>query len=157
VLLSSKSGIDLSSAAIEFQRPRVDHYSQKSVGAFNGLIARYNILVTNGKAKQDGFNALVDGHDAEAGGYNAACAKKIARGWQLMAMERFLNPTMLGIHFTAIAKIAVDCNRRKNPRQCAVNCKWGKVHTDERGGEDCRSALIPECRFVMSEKTCDTF
>jgi len=76
VFLSSKSEIDLASAAIEFQRPRVDHYSQKSVDAFNALINRYNILVTNGKAKQVSFNALVDAHNAEADAYNAECVKK---------------------------------------------------------------------------------
>jgi hypothetical protein len=73
VLSSSKSEIDLSSAAIEFQRPRVDHYSQDSVNAFNALINRYNILVTDGKAKQGSFNALVDAHNAEADAYNAEC------------------------------------------------------------------------------------
>lgn len=76
VLLSSKSEIDLASTAIEFQRPRVDHYSQKSVEAFNGLINRYNVLVTNGKAKQISFNALVETHNAEIDGYNAGCVKK---------------------------------------------------------------------------------
>jgi hypothetical protein len=76
VFLSAKSEIDLSSAAIEFQRPRVDHYSQKSVDAFNALINRYNIFVTNGKTKQDSFNALVDAHNSEANAYNAECVKK---------------------------------------------------------------------------------
>jgi hypothetical protein len=76
VFLSSKSEIDLSSAAIELQRPRVDYYSQKSVDAFNALINRYNILVTDGKAKQVSFNALVDGRNAEADVYNAECVKK---------------------------------------------------------------------------------
>jgi hypothetical protein len=76
VFLSSKSEIDLSSAAIESQRTRVDHYSQKSVDAFNALINRYNVLVTNGKAKQAGFNALVGAHNTEADAYNAECVKK---------------------------------------------------------------------------------
>jgi hypothetical protein len=76
VFLSSKSEIDLASTAIEFQRPRVDHYSQKSVDAFNALINRYNILVTNGKAKQASFNTLVDAHNAEADAHNAECVKK---------------------------------------------------------------------------------
>lgn len=76
VFLSSKSEIDLASTAIEFQRPRVDHYSQKSVDAFNALINRYNMLVTNGKTKQASFNALVDAHNAEADAYNAECVKK---------------------------------------------------------------------------------
>jgi hypothetical protein len=75
-LLSSGSEIDLSSAAIEFQRPRVDHYSKKSVDAFNALINRYNVLAVNGKAKQASFNALVDTHNTEAGAYNVECAKK---------------------------------------------------------------------------------
>jgi hypothetical protein len=76
VFLSSKSEIDLASAAIEFQRPRVDHYSQQSVDAFNTLINRYNVLVTDGKAKQVSFNALVDAHNVEADAYNAECVKK---------------------------------------------------------------------------------
>jgi hypothetical protein len=75
-LLSSQSDIDLLSATIEFQRPRVDHSSQKSVNAFNAVINRYNILVTNGKAKQASFNALVAVHNIEADAYNAECAKK---------------------------------------------------------------------------------
>jgi hypothetical protein len=75
-LLASKSEIDLSSATVEFQRTRVDHYSQKSVDAFNALINRYNILVTNGQAKQASFNALVDAHNTEADAYNAGCVKK---------------------------------------------------------------------------------
>jgi hypothetical protein len=75
-LLASKSEIDLSSATVEFQRTRVDHYSQKSVDAFNALINRYNILVTNGKSKQANFNALVDAHNTEADAYNAGCVKK---------------------------------------------------------------------------------
>lgn len=75
-LLSSKSEIDLASAAIEFQRPRVDHYSQQSVDAFNTLINRYNVLVINGKAKQVNFNALVGVHNAEADAYNTECVKK---------------------------------------------------------------------------------
>jgi hypothetical protein len=75
-LLASKSEIDLSSATVEFQRTRVDHYSQKSVDAFNALIARYNILVTKGQAKQASFNALVDAHNTEADAYNAGCVKK---------------------------------------------------------------------------------
>jgi len=76
VFLSSKSEIDLASTAIEFQRPRVDHYSQKSIDAFNALINRYNILVTNGRAKQVSFNAFVDAHNREADAYNAECVKK---------------------------------------------------------------------------------
>jgi hypothetical protein len=75
-LLVSKSEIDLSSATVEFQRTRVDHYSQKSVDAFNALINRYNILVTNGKAKQASLNALVDAFNIEVDAYNAACVKK---------------------------------------------------------------------------------
>lgn len=76
VLLSSKSDIDMARTAIEFQRPRVDHYSQKSVDAFNALINRYNMLVTAGKAKQVSFNALVDTHNTEADAYNTECVKK---------------------------------------------------------------------------------
>lgn len=76
MLFSSKSEIDLSSAAIELQRPRVDRYSQNSVDAFNVLIDHYNVLVTNGKAKQATFNSLVDAHNSEANSYNANCAKK---------------------------------------------------------------------------------
>jgi hypothetical protein len=75
-LLASKSEIDLSSATVEFQRIRVDHHSQKWVDAFNALINRYNILVTNGKSKQANFNALVDAHNTEADAYNAGCVKK---------------------------------------------------------------------------------
>lgn len=60
LLLASKSEIDMSSAAVELQRPRVDHYSQQSINAFNALIDRYNLLVTNGKAKQADFNSLVN-------------------------------------------------------------------------------------------------
>jgi hypothetical protein len=75
-LLASKSEIDLSSATIELQRTRVDHYSQKSVDAFNALIGRYNALVTDGKAKQASLNALVDGFNIEVDAYNAACVKK---------------------------------------------------------------------------------
>jgi hypothetical protein len=75
VFQSAKSEIDLASAAIESQRPRVDHHSQKSVNAFNALVNRYNVLVTDGKAKQVSFNAFVDSHNAEADGYNAECVK----------------------------------------------------------------------------------
>jgi hypothetical protein len=75
-LVSSQSEIDLSSTAIEFQRPRVDQYSQKSVDAFNALIARYKILAANRKAKEDSFNALVVAHNAEIDAYNAGCVKK---------------------------------------------------------------------------------
>jgi hypothetical protein len=75
-LLASKSEIELSSTAVEFQRTRVDHYSQKSVDAFNALINRYNVLVTNGKAKQASLNALVDAFNIEVDAYNAGCVKK---------------------------------------------------------------------------------
>jgi hypothetical protein len=75
-LLGSKSEIDLSSATIELQRTRVDHYSQKSVDAFNALIGRYNALVTDGKAKQASLNALVDTFNIEVDAYNAGCVKK---------------------------------------------------------------------------------
>jgi len=75
-LLASKSEIDLSSATVEFQRTRVDHYSQKSVDGFNALIGRHNILVTNGKTKQTNFNTLVDGFNIEVDAYNARCVKK---------------------------------------------------------------------------------
>jgi hypothetical protein len=75
-LLASQSEIDLSSATVELQRTRVDHYSQKSVNAFNLLIDRHNNLLINGKAKQANFNALVDGFNIEVGTYNAACVKK---------------------------------------------------------------------------------
>jgi hypothetical protein len=75
-LLASKSEIDLSSATVEFQRGRVDHYSQKSVDAFNALIDRHNTLVINGKAKQASFNAVVDASNIEVDAYNAACVKK---------------------------------------------------------------------------------
>jgi len=75
-LASSQSEIDLSSTAIEFQRPRVDQYSQKSVDAFNALIARYKILAASRKAKEDSFNALVVAHNAEIDAYNAGCVKK---------------------------------------------------------------------------------
>jgi hypothetical protein len=44
-----------------------------------------------------------------------------------------------------IAKIAVDCNRKKNDRQFAVNCKWEKLLTAadwqyplETAGDDAR-------------------
>jgi hypothetical protein len=76
VFIASKSELDLSSAAVEFQRTRVDHYSQKSVDAFNALIEHHNILVTNGKAKQASFNALVDALNVQVDAYNAACVKK---------------------------------------------------------------------------------
>jgi hypothetical protein len=76
VFLSSKSEIDLASAAVELQRPSVDHYSQKSVDAFNALIVRYNTLVTNGRAKQVTFNALVDAFNFQVDAYNATCVKK---------------------------------------------------------------------------------
>ena len=75
-LLASKSEIDLSSATVEFQRTRVDHYSQKSVDTFNALISRYNILVTNGKTKQAKLNALVDAFNIEVDAYNPVCVKK---------------------------------------------------------------------------------
>jgi hypothetical protein len=75
-LLASKSEIDASSAAIELQRPRVDHYSQQSINGFNALIDRYNALVTNGKVKQASFNALVDAFNVQVNTYNANCAKK---------------------------------------------------------------------------------
>jgi len=75
-LLASKSEIDQSSATVEFQRTRVDHYSQKSVDAFNALIDRHNSLVINGKAKQANFNALVDGFNIKVNAYNAGCVKK---------------------------------------------------------------------------------
>jgi hypothetical protein len=75
-LLASKSEIDLSSASVDFQRTRVDHYSQKSVDVFNTLIERHNILVTNGKAKQASFNGLVDAFNIEVDAYNAGCVKK---------------------------------------------------------------------------------
>jgi hypothetical protein len=64
-LLASKSEIDLSSATVEFQRTRVDNYSQKSVDAFNALIDRHNTLVINGKAKQANFNMLVDAFNVQ--------------------------------------------------------------------------------------------
>jgi hypothetical protein len=76
VFLASKSELDLSSAAVEFQRTGVDHYSQKSVDAFNALIVRHNILVTNGRAKQSNFNALVDALNVQVDAYNVACVKK---------------------------------------------------------------------------------
>jgi hypothetical protein len=75
-VLASQSEIDLSSATVELQRTRVDHYSQKSVDAFNALIDRHNTLVVNGKAKQANFNALVDASNVEIGAYNAGCVKK---------------------------------------------------------------------------------
>jgi hypothetical protein len=75
-LLASKSEIDLSSAKVEFQRTRLDHYSQKSVDAFNALIDRHNTLVINGKAKQANFNALVDAFNIEVGANNGGCVKK---------------------------------------------------------------------------------
>lgn len=75
-LLSSKSEIDAASAALELQRPRVDHYSQHSINAFNALIDRYNALVISGKTKQASFNALVDALNVQVDAYNATCVKK---------------------------------------------------------------------------------
>jgi hypothetical protein len=75
-VLASQSEIDLSSATVELQRTRVDHYSQKSVDAFNALIGRHNTLAINGKTKQANFNALVDAFNIEIGAYNAGCVKK---------------------------------------------------------------------------------
>jgi hypothetical protein len=75
-LLASKSEIDMSSAAVEFQRTHVDHYSQKSVNAFNALIDRHNTLVVNGKTKQASFNTLVDAFNIGVDAYNAGCVKK---------------------------------------------------------------------------------
>jgi hypothetical protein len=76
ILLASKSEIDMSSAAVELQRPRVDHYSQQSINAFNTLIDRYNLLVTKGKAKQADFNSLVDAFNFQVNAYNTTCVKK---------------------------------------------------------------------------------
>jgi hypothetical protein len=63
------------------------------------------------------------------------------------------NSTRLGLHLIGIAKNAVDCNRRKNPRQYAVNCKWdGSMlpnAAEKIGGKRYR----PERRFVMSQET----
>jgi hypothetical protein len=75
-LLTSKSEIDAASAALELQRPRVDHYSQQSINAFNALIDRYNALVINGKSKQASFNTLVDALNVQVDAYNATCVKK---------------------------------------------------------------------------------
>jgi hypothetical protein len=75
-MVSLQSEIDLASTAIEFQRLRVDQYSQKSVDAFNAQIARYRILAANIKAKEESFNALAVAHNTEIGTYNAECVKK---------------------------------------------------------------------------------
>ena len=75
-LLVSKSAIDASSMEVELQRPLVDHYSKRSVEAFNALIDRYNGLVTSRKAKQASFNAIVDTFDFQVNAYNAACVKQ---------------------------------------------------------------------------------
>jgi hypothetical protein len=74
--LALKSEIDLATAAVEAQRPRVDHTSQQSVDAFNALVNRHNILVTNGRARQAGINTFVEGFNAQVNGYNAICVKK---------------------------------------------------------------------------------
>jgi hypothetical protein len=102
VFLSSKSEIDLASAAVELQRPSVDHYSRKSVDAFNALIVRYNMLVTNGKAKQAAFNALVDAFNVQVDAYNATCVKRFyaddlpdaqkARGTTLVITGKLAKP-----------------------------------------------------------------
>jgi hypothetical protein len=75
-LLVSKSFIDKASIDVEFERLKIDRYSQKSVDAFNALITRYNVLVTNGKAKQASLNALVDAFNIEVDAYNGGCVKK---------------------------------------------------------------------------------
>jgi hypothetical protein len=61
---------------VELQRPLVDHYSKRSVEAFNALIDRYNGLVTSRKAKQASFNATVDTFNFQVNAYNTTCVKK---------------------------------------------------------------------------------
>lgn len=75
-LLASASEIDRSSAAIELQRTRINHYSQQSVDAFNALITRYNSLVTSGKARQAKFNSNVNAFNSRVNAYNLICVKK---------------------------------------------------------------------------------
>jgi hypothetical protein len=75
-LLASKSAIDASIIEVESQRPLVDHYSKRSVEAFNALVDRYNGLVANGKAKQASFNAAIDTFNFQVNAYNATCVKK---------------------------------------------------------------------------------
>jgi hypothetical protein len=75
-LLASKSAIDAASAEVELQRPLVDHYSKRSVEAFNALIEHYNGFVISGKAKQTSFNMAVDTFNFQVNAYDATCVKK---------------------------------------------------------------------------------
>jgi uncharacterized protein (DUF3084 family) len=76
VLRSSVSEGDLSSAAIEQQRSRLDQRSKASVNSFNALIDRHNTLVAAAKGRQANFNSAIEAHNNEVNVYNGDCAKK---------------------------------------------------------------------------------
>jgi hypothetical protein len=63
------------------------------------------------------------------------------------------NSTRLGRHLMGIAENAVDCNRGKLHRLCAVNCKWEEAVLPNAAEKIGSPRYRPERPFVMSWKT----
>lgn len=70
------SDIERSESSIEEARNRLDRTRKSAVDGFNKLIEKHNALVTEGKAKQSSFNLEIDMHDANIRAFNSSCAKK---------------------------------------------------------------------------------